>query len=90
MRPTLIMLTITRTDVNAMAMKNSVHSGRIEREECLRELDLSVTEAAKVPALRIRGSHCRSSSQTNLQVAFADGHRHRLAVGIAESFAMHS
>ena len=90
MRPTLIMLTITRTEVNAMAMKNSVHPGRIEREECLRELDLSVTEAAKVPALRIRGFYCRSNSQTNLQVAFADGRPRRLAGGIAESFAMHS
>jgi len=47
MRPTLITLTITSTDVNAMAMKNPVHPGRIVREDCLRELDLSVTEAAK-------------------------------------------
>ncbi len=47
MRPTLIILTITRTDVNAMAMTNPVHPGRIVREDCLRELNLSVTEAAK-------------------------------------------
>ena len=30
-----------------MAMKNPVHPGRIVREDCLRELGLSVTEAAK-------------------------------------------
>ena len=30
-----------------MAMKNPVHSGRIVREDCLRELGLSVTEAAE-------------------------------------------
>jgi addiction module HigA family antidote len=30
-----------------MVMKNPVHPGRIVREDCLRELDLSVTEAAK-------------------------------------------
>ncbi len=29
-----------------MAMKNPVHPGRIVREDCLRELGLSVTEAA--------------------------------------------
>ncbi len=47
MRPTLIMLTITRTDVNATAMKNPVHPGRTVREDCLCALDLSETEAAK-------------------------------------------
>jgi addiction module HigA family antidote len=30
-----------------MAMKNPVHPGRIVKEDCLRELGLSVTEAAK-------------------------------------------
>jgi len=30
-----------------MVMKNPVHPGRIVKEDCLRELDLSVTEAAK-------------------------------------------
>ena len=30
-----------------MAMKNPVHPGRIVKEECLGELGLSVTEAAK-------------------------------------------
>ncbi len=30
-----------------MVMKNPVHPGRIVREDCLRELGLSVTEAAK-------------------------------------------
>ena len=33
--------------VNAMAMKNPVHPGRIVTEDCLRELGLSVTEAAR-------------------------------------------
>ncbi len=33
--------------VNVMAMKNPVHPGRIVAEDCLRELGLSVTEAAK-------------------------------------------
>ena len=30
-----------------MAMKNSVHPGAIVREDCLKPLDLSVTEGAK-------------------------------------------
>ncbi len=30
-----------------MVMKNPVHPGRIVREDCLRELGLSVTEAAR-------------------------------------------
>ena len=30
-----------------MAMKNPVHPGRIVKEDCLDELELSVTEAAK-------------------------------------------
>ena len=30
-----------------MVMKNPVHPGRIVKEDCLRELGLSVTEAAK-------------------------------------------
>jgi addiction module HigA family antidote len=30
-----------------MAMKNPVHPGRIVKEDCLRELGLSVTEAAE-------------------------------------------
>jgi len=30
-----------------MVMKNPVHPGRIVREDCLRELGLTVTEAAK-------------------------------------------
>lgn len=33
--------------MNDMAMKNPVHPGRIVREDCLRELGLSVTEAAR-------------------------------------------
>ena len=33
--------------VNAMAMKNPVHPGRIVKEDCLRELGLSVTEVAE-------------------------------------------
>ena len=41
------MLTITRNGVNAMAMKNPVHPGCIVKEDCLAELGLSVTEAAK-------------------------------------------
>ena len=41
------MLAITEIGGNGMAMKNPVHPGRIVREDCLRELDLSVTEAAR-------------------------------------------
>ena len=46
MRSTSTMLIITKLDGNAMAMKNPTHPGRIVKEDCLRELGLSVTEAA--------------------------------------------
>ena len=47
MLSTLTMLTITRNGVNPMTMKNPVHPGCIVKEDCLAELGLSVTEAAK-------------------------------------------
>ncbi len=40
-------MTITGNGVNAIAMKHPVHPGPIVKEDCLAELGLSVTEAAK-------------------------------------------
>jgi len=47
MRLTLILLIITEIGLNSMTMKNPTHPGSIVREDCLGELGLSVTEAAR-------------------------------------------